>query len=146
MAFAVLFLASLAVGLVHAFGGAPVYGSQRAVGSLIACVLFSVVAFLLWPMERREGAEEADGFGALADSGSRADFIAGIAASRLGVPGDGFDLLLTADLGHSPGEIMDLWEELAGEFHIDLSGDDYPEVNSIGELRRRLGIPRPDPE
>lgn len=33
---------------------------------------------------------------------------------------------------------MTLWEDLAEEFSIDLSADDFPKINSIEELRKSL--------
>ncbi len=135
---AIFFLFSLGIGLLNAFGGAPVYGSQRSVLSLLICALFSLIAFLLWPREERNDSNLENEFNALPDNESRADFIASTAASRLGISSDKFNFFLTVDLNYSPIEVMDLWDELAEDFGIDLSADDFPDINSIEGLRKRL--------
>jgi acyl carrier protein len=38
-------------------------------------------------------------------------------------------------------EVMNVWDELAEDFGIDLSADDFPDINSIEELRKRLSRP-----
>jgi hypothetical protein len=139
---AILFLLSFVVGMLNVFGGAPVYGSQRSVMSLLLCSLFLLIAFLIWPWKYGNKESFEDEFKNLPDSQSRADFIVSIAASRLGISNDKFDLLLTTDLNFSPIEVMKLWEDLAEDFCIDLCADDFPKINSIAELRRSLnGMP-----
>jgi hypothetical protein len=138
---AILFLLSVGIGALNFFGGALVYGSQRAVGSLVLCAVFATIAFLLWPKRVSEVPDWRSEFESLPDSRTRADHIASIAASRLGVPRDKFDRLLTRDLNYAPREIMNLWADLAEDFGINLSEDDFPEINSIEALRRRLSTP-----
>lgn len=135
---AIFFLLSFGIGMLNVFGGAPVYGSQRSVMSLLLCSLFLLIAFLLWPRKHGNDTSLEDQFNTLPDSQSRADFIASTAASRLGISSDKFDRLLTTDLNYPPIEVMTLWEDLAEEFSIDLSADDFPKINSIEELRKSL--------
>jgi hypothetical protein len=138
---AILFLLSFGIGVLNFVGGAAVYGSQRAVGSLVLCAVFATIAFLLWPKRASDVPGSSSEFESPPDSRTRADHIASTAASRLGVPRDKFDRLLTRDLNYAPREIMNLWADLAEDFDINLSEDDFPEINSIEALRRRLNTP-----
>jgi hypothetical protein len=72
---AILFLFSFGIGLQNVFEGAPVYGSQRSMMSLLLCAPFLLIAFLLWP--RGDGCDSnlEEEFSTLPDSQSRADFI-----------------------------------------------------------------------
>ena len=135
---AALLLLSALVGLINIIGGAPVYGSQRTVASLFLCALFSLFAYLLWPRTTRNESTMTEEFAGLHDDDSKAEFIATVAASRLGVSEERFGSLLSVDLHYSPREIMGLWDELGDEFGIDLSANDFPDINSIEELKKRL--------
>lgn len=135
---AILFLFSFGIGFFNVVLGFPVYGSQRSIGSLLICGFFLIIALMLWPRENKNLFDIRAYYKTLPDRQSKADFIASFAASKLGVPVDKFNLLLTEDLHYAPGEIMDLWDELAEDFRIDLSSEDFPEINSINRLRNKL--------
>lgn len=135
---AVLLLFSVGIGFLNVLLGYPVYGSQRSVGSLLLCGFFSIIAFMLWPRDKKDSADSLGAYKSLPDSQSRADYIATFAASKLRVSNDKFNLLLTEDLNYPPVEIMNLWDELAEYFCINLSSEDLPKINSINQLRNKL--------
>ena len=138
MILAIFSLFSVAIGLINIVGGSPGYGSQRSVASFLFFALSSAAAYFVWPRETESGAGMIAEYHALPDSRSRVDFIASAAAARLGISSEEYSLLLTKDLNFTPRNVMDLWEELAEEFGIDLSAEDFPDVNSIDGLRERL--------
>lgn len=135
---AALLLYSVGIGFLNVVLGSPVYGSQRSIGSLLLCGFFSVVAFMLWPRDNKSSSDSLSNYNALPDSQRKADFIVNVAAKRLGVSKDRFKLHLSDDLKYPPGEIMNLWDELAEEYGIDLSSKDFPAVGSIDQLREKL--------
>ncbi|MFN5738530.1 MAG: hypothetical protein ACK57I_10920 [Akkermansiaceae bacterium] len=135
---AVLLLFSVGIGFLNVVLGAPVYGSQRSIGSLLLCGFFSIIAFMLWPRENKDSSNSRSAYNSLPDRQSKADFIANVAASRLGISDDKFKLHLSDDLKYPPGEIMDMWDELAEDYGIDLSSKDFPEISSIDKLRHKL--------
>ena len=136
---AIIFLVSFTIGIFNAAAGAEIYGSQRAVASLFMCLFFSIAAFLIWPRKSRKTSISATDATNLSSNQSTKDLIVSTAASRMEVSNDNFDLTLTTELNHSPLEVMNLWDELGQEFGIELSAADYPDVNSIQELRNHLG-------
>lgn len=138
---AIIFLLLSVVGLINILGGASIYGSQRTVASLLLWGLFLVIAYLLWPLKKTVDSKLAIEFESLPDCEKRADFIASITAARLGVSNDRFSSLLSTDLNFSPREVMSLWDELADDYGVDISAADFPEINSIDDLRTRLSDP-----
>lgn len=135
---AIICVSSFGIGILNAISGAVTYGLYRAVASLIPCALFSILTFHLWPKASDKNANLKGEFDALQDSQSRGDFIASIAASKFRISSEKFDLSLTNDLRYAPSEVMDLWDDLAREFDINLSSDDFPSINSIEALRSHI--------
>ena len=135
---AILLLFSVGIGFLNVVLGNPVYGSQRSIGSLLLCGFFSIIAFMLWPRENKDSSNSRSAYNALPDRQSKADFIANVAALRLGISNDKFKLHLSDDLKFPPGEIMDMWDQLAEDYGINLSSKDFPEVSSIDKLRNKI--------
>lgn len=135
---AILTLLSFCVGILSVVTGAFSYGSQRMVASLVIFGFSGIFAYLFWPRSPKDTSARKEAFETIPDRGSKAEFIASHAASTLRIPSEKYDRSLTDDLHYSSREIMDLFEDLADEFQIDLSSDHYPEIDSIDSLRRYL--------